>query len=168
MRLIYLRQKWGSLSTREQRLISIGLPVLGLVFYWLFLYRPLVSAVKKAESRNQTLIQQWHWMQQQLPVVRSSQGTGPATSASRDPSVPLLTWLDEQLGTAQLQTYVKRLEPVDDSHVTLWLEKVPFTPLMRWLQQMQAGQGVLISEFDAMPVAGSPGLSTVRLTLYSP
>jgi len=162
-----LKQKWAALSAREKRLLGIGLPILGLVFYWLFLYRPLAAAVQKAEARNRALIQQWHWMQQQLPAVRTG-AAGAAVTSPRDPSVPLLTWLDDQLATAQLQAYVKRLDPVDDARVTLWLEKVPFTPLMRWLQQMQTGQGILITEFDAMPVTGSPGLSTVRLTLYAP
>jgi len=129
-----LKQKWAALSAREKRLLGIGLPILGLVFYWLFLYRPLAAAVQKAEARNRALIQQWHWMQQQLPAVRTG-AAGAAVTSPRDPSVPLLTWLD---------------------------------PLMRWLQQMQTGQGILITEFDAMPVTGSPGLSTVRLTLYAP
>lgn len=161
-----LREYWQSLSQREKGLLLTGLAVLGLVFYWQFLYQPLTRAVASAEQRNQAMITQWQWMQQQLPLVKNNPARAPTTI--RDPSVPFMTWLDEQLASAQLQTYVKRLEPVDDNRVTLWLEQVPFEPLMRWLQALQQGQGVLVSEFDAMPLAATPGLSTVRLTLYQP
>ncbi len=162
-----IRQWWHNLAARERKLLGAGVFVLLLVFYALFLYRPLVNAVREAENRNRALISQWQWMQQQLPLIASHRDMADPSSP-RDFSEPLLNWLDKQLSDAKLQAYVKRMEPVDDSRVTLWLEKVPFAPLMRWVEQVQTTQGVLVSEFDAMPVAGSPGLVTVRMTFYQP
>jgi general secretion pathway protein M len=168
MNLALVKQWWQGLSLREKKLVIGGAAAIALAFYWLALYRPLQHAVVKMQKQNQSLIADWQWMQRQLPQIQASVANRPQAVSSRQPGVPLLNWLDKQLATARLQDYVKRLEPVDDNRVTLWLEQVPMAPLLRWLNQLQQGQGVLITEFDAVPIAAQPGLGTVRLTIYAP
>ncbi len=161
-----LSEQWLRFSKREQRLLVAGVLLLGLVSYWLVLYRPLSQAVHMQEEKNQTLIRDWHWMRQQLPLIQTR--VSGSARLSRITDGPLLSWLDAQLAQAGVQDYVKRLEPVDESRVTLWFEAVPFDLLMRWLTQLQRQRGVLVSEFDAAPLAAQPGLASVRLTLYQP
>lgn len=57
-----------------------------------------------------------------------------------------------------------RLQPDGSQAVSVWYDLVAFTALMRWLEQLQATQGIEVRQLT-LEQANAPGLVSARLTL---
>ncbi len=153
-----------NLSLRERRLLVYGALAVAAVMLIVFVVRPVQQSLQTKQRALATAQEQLQQMQQQrgrlenatdLAVVRSAL---PANSS-------FSSWIDQQLEARRLIEYVQLSEPLENDRVNIWLQNVPFDPLIEWLQQIQLQFGVTALEFDAQLMDKERGLVTVRMTL---
>ena len=88
-----LRQYWHNLSTRDQRVLSLGgLLVIGILLYALA-WAPLQDKLRQLRPQVASQSADLAWMQQQADTIRKLKQASPASTGKN--KLPLLTVVDQ-------------------------------------------------------------------------
>lgn len=154
-------KKWlQQLTPREQQIFIFGSGLLLIVLLFTFVYRPTERAIRQ---KNQTL----QTLQQQLAEMHNLRR--PSGSSTPRGSIPADTtfsaWLDKQMVALKLQNAIVRAEPIDQNTITIWLENIPFDPMIDWLAKIEPQFSVVVQQIDITTKDRNSGLCNFRLTL---
>jgi len=144
-----------NLNTRERLLILVGIPLVLLVMFYLYLWEPLHLDRARLRTdlpeREATLA----WMQHKL--ADSSSLT--VTSAQKD-TRPLLTVIEKLAIAARIQRSIQRVQPGSNGSVEIWFQEGVADQLFSWIDQLSV-RGVFIE--SATITRGTPGIVAARI-----
>ncbi|HRQ66587.1 MAG TPA: type II secretion system protein M [Xanthomonadaceae bacterium] len=158
-----MKDWFGRLAPREQRMILLALPLLVLMIGWAFIWHPLAEGRSEWRQRSGELARDVAWMRQTVP------GLVGATLQPRESLGPrsLLAVADSSLREAGLGPTLRRIEPASERRVRVWFEQAAFDPVVTWLEGLDRRYGVQVVELAATRRDGA-GVVDVRLTLELP
>ena len=155
------RAWWSARAERERQMLSLGAGALALILLYLAVWEPLTHMQKKREAslaEARALAVQLETLATQAPGASTAAGV----TATKGQS--LLSVVDQSGKASQIGKAPSRLQPDGDNTVRLWLDDVPFDPVLRWLAELQTRNGVRVSDADIERQSGT-ALVKVRLTL---
>ena len=152
------RAWWSSLAERERRIVGGGGVALALIVLYTGLYEPLVEA-RRERSADLQAARAVAVQLERLAVAVPRGGTATAGAGQS-----LLAIVDQSRKASAIDKPPSRLQPEGENTVRIWLEDVPFDPLVRWLGDLHVRYGVRVEAADIQRESG-PGLVNVRLTL---
>lgn len=156
-----LRAFWAGLALREQRVLLIGATVLGLIVLWLAVWEPLRDARDAARVRVVAGSTDLAMMRSAAAQLRELGGSAaPGTRDTRS----LLALVDATARSSSVGDALLRVEPVAGDQVRVYFEGVSFDALMQWLDELEAQQGVNVSDLSVNRAAGT-GRVDARLVL---
>lgn len=152
---------WRNLSSRERLLVGLILPLVAAVLFYLYLWQPTYSEVKRLRlsvpEKNATLA----WMRHRL----SSAGSGVQTATSGQSDGPILTVLEQLAISAGVKPAIQRVQPGNDGSVEVWYQEVVADQLFRWIDQL-ASAGISVQ--TATITRLTPGLVSARVKVQRP
>lgn len=159
--LAQLQQWFNSLERRERLLVSIGAVLVGITLLYLVLWEPVAKAHRHREADLASARQ----LAQRIELL-AAQSLSSSSNPGINRSLSLLAAVDQASKSGALDKPLARIQPEGDTEVKVWLEAVPFDVLIRWIDQMQTRDGIIVRsaqiEKDATSGSVSAQLSLVR------
>jgi general secretion pathway protein M len=158
--MIAILDWWRSLGARDQKILSVAIPLVVLLLLYALVIDPWLSyhqhLIKRKE--NQESIVKWlNNAAIEINALRQQQKI-PQRQTS------LLSTVDNSARRAGLHDKILRIEPAGDNGVRLTLADLPFDDLVRWLVQLQQESLIVVSTISVL-AKETPGLVQVRLEL---
>lgn len=145
---------WQQLKSSEQRLVAIlGFVVVLFLFYGL-LWQPLVNNINKTEqklARQQALLT---FVQESTQRYQQSKKSGASTRSNGS----LSSIVNRSAGRNNIS--IARLQPQGED-LQVWIDEVPFTQLLSWLEFLANNEGLLVKSID-LSKAERQGVVRVR------
>lgn len=151
------------LSPRDRRVVQFGALVIGAVLLWAFAWDPLARARRDLAAEVVTREADLAWMVAAAPRLSARAADGSRVLLDRG-GRSLLALADQSAREAGLEGALKRVEPVNEGRVNVWLEAASFDRLSEWLAQLAASHGVVADELSIDRVEGV-GLVNARIGL---
>lgn len=145
---------WRDRSVREQWLVGIMAALLVVVVAWLGVIRPVGAARANAEARHDAAEQALGDVRVMTGEIRSAEQRGRPSQA-----VPLVELVSRRASEAGLTT--ERMETSGDGRVMVQIGAVRPMPLLRWLGEIEARDGIVIDQMTA----GRNADATISVTL---
>ncbi len=143
-----------NLNSRERLLVLVGIPMVLLVMFYLYLWEPLYQDRARLRvdlpEKEATLAWMQHRISDRNPV---------AASAGRD-TRPILTVIEKLAISARIQNAIQRVQPGTNGTVEIWFQEVVADQLFQWIDQLSL-RGIFIE--SATITRGSPGLVAARI-----
>jgi general secretion pathway protein M len=156
-----LKQRFERLNLRERLLVSAAAGTLALALLFILIFEPLQASV----DRLRTDVAEMQGLAAELAQARSlvlsgRNGVGAIQGQGRS----LLSIIDQSGKENGLASAITRMQPEGDATVRVWLEQADFAALVRWLDKLESGYGVTVTEV-AIDRESQPGLVRARLGL---
>lgn len=155
------QRRYDSLADTERKLV-IGVAILVIIaLAYLLLIAPAHRSVDDAQMKlagQQNLLS---WMKENEAVARQAAGGRTSVTKSDQPLQTIVTATAGPLGVA-----VKRYENESETKLRVWLEKVPFDKMVRWLDQLETRYGLTIVNIS-VDAEKETGLVTAKLVLQN-
>jgi len=153
-----LKEYFNTLDARERNLIIAMLVLLGLFIPYQFIWKPFSENLDNTKVRVQSQKKQLITMQQQASEIKSLRGTSNITTQ------PGRQFLNNLINTtARRNGLSSALKTKADSsnNVRVSMDNVPFDNVMRWLDQLVTGSGVIVTKLtvDRQPTVGRVNVS---------
>lgn len=156
-----LRQRFEGLNLRERLLVSAAAATLAVALFFILVWEPLHASVKRLRtdvSDMQGLVAEL--AQARSLILAGRNGIGVIQGQGRS----LLSIIDQSGKENGLASAVTRMQPEGDATVRVWLEQADFAAMVRWLDKLESGYGVTVTEV-AIDRESQPGLVRARLGL---
>lgn len=150
---------WQRLTGRERGLLLGGSGILVLALLYAFLWRPLDTAITRAQASVRARQADLAWMQQTAARLAALPPLQAATDAE-----PLSALIDRTTTLAGLNPRLRQMEPLDNGRYALRFEQVPFITFSAWLHALLREQGVKLEE-ASIERAGAEGVVNARLVV---
>lgn len=143
-----INQAWLDLDAREQNLVKALAVFLVLAALYVFIWAPIQSNKLQAQQQLESALQEWQWLNEQLPAVEAMRSSGGASN-----SVPvtsqnqLMALLQKTLREQNLFKDIKTLQGTAKGGKVSF-EKVDATRLFKWLSLLEQ-QGVTTNSLQA-------------------
>lgn len=160
-----MKDWFAGLEPRERMLVSGGALVLVLLILYLLIVEPVTSGYRTLKEGVAEQKQTLAWMKQAAAEVKTLQRSG-AGSARGLGGRSLLAVVDQSARNGGLGASIKRIEPEGSKGVKVWLEGVPFDPMILWLGKLSKSHQVKPSILTLEPLGN--GRVNARLTLLEP
>nr|VFJ77925.1 MAG: general secretion pathway protein M [Candidatus Kentron sp. FW] len=141
--------KLDTLKPRERIALAVAGVVIILSLLQLVIIEPLGNKVEYLKHRISRQEADLQWMQQaagKIIRLRESAAAGEGVSHSES----LLIVVDRSAKKAGISQSVKRIEPVGEESVRVWIEEVAFDDLLRWLGDLRVrgvrGDSIIIEQ----------------------
>ena len=156
-------QEWfKSLDPRERKVIVSGAIVLLLVSIYFLGWEPVTKKVEKLKKTNVENQQTLAWMKLHAAEVKQLRGS--SAGAKKDlKGQSLMGVLDKTAKSNQLGSAIKRVQPDGQTKALVRLEKANFNKLLRWMEQLQLRQGIVVTN-SVIEKQETPGLVNARIT----
>jgi len=136
------KNRWHDLPESQQRILSLGAVVFGLLLFYLFVIDPVYSGRDAAEQRLHAAHEAYSVMQQQaLDLGTFLPNAGSPGSSS------LLTEVERSAEQEGLRNALKRLQPGGNNQIQVSLEGASYNQIMQWLRNLHR-QGVRARRVD--------------------
>ena len=147
---------WKNLNQRERLLVGLGIPLLLVVMFYLYMWQPLSKDLSqlriKVPENNATLA----WMNYQLKSFKSSS----IASQSSTQRQPLLTVIERIAINTKIKDAIQRVQPGNDGSVEIWFQDAVADQLFLWIDQLSGSQVAVVS---ATITRATPGLVSARV-----
>lgn len=155
-----MRSWFSQFNQREQLSLLVLAIALAVYLLYMLVWSPLANQRDQLAVQNRGVaasLQRVDAMVSEVLQLRSGEGQSSAGSRRN------LTSLINQ-STRRLQLAVTRLQPNSRGEIQVRLEAAAFDDLLKWLHEMESGEGLLVREVS-ITQAGSAGRvnATVRL-----
>jgi general secretion pathway protein M len=157
-----LRAWYASLEPREQRVVSIGAVVLGLMILVGAILLPLESAVSNSVRGIETRREDLAWMRVNAPEVRALGSQLPADTGE----APVVV-VDRVGREAGLASALRGTQPSSTGGVRVQVEGAPFDAMVTWLDTLDRRYGLAIESItvDRTP---APGMVNASISFTAP
>lgn len=154
-----LYQTYSGLSHRDQTALKL-LAVFGLVVIVVYgVVIPSQHFNKEAQQRyidnRDTLV----WMKANRQAAEASRQSSKGLAGGDS----LLNIANTSAKAFQLA--VKRVEPVGENGLSIWLENIPFNNVILWLDSMTKRYGIAVKEISVDQAGEKSGLVNIRLVI---
>jgi general secretion pathway protein M len=145
---------WQRLNNREQTLVVLMSAVVGIFILYSAIWQPLNDSLASANKKlikQQTLLT---WVTENTERYQKAQGN----SRSSQGKASLSGIVNNSAATYQLT--ITRMQPQGDD-IQVWLDSVPFTQLLFWLEHLVGNENIKVKAIDLMG-SDKAGEVTVR------
>lgn len=153
-----LKAWYAQLAAREQRVVSVGAVVLGVLILLGGILAPLESAVSTATKARDTRREDLAWMRVNAPEVAAGGTTLPAETG--EAPVVLVDRIGREAG---LGATLRGTQP-SGTGVRVQLEAAPFDTMIEWLANLDQHYG-LATDSISVDRAAKPGAVNANITL---
>ncbi len=154
---------WNELSTRDRRVVAIGLCIVVLMLGWAFVWHPLqlrhASALERVARDRQSLA----YVRGAAAVLKGERPQSVTAGADRA-GRSLLALADATARSSGLEGALKRVEPVSGRNVRVTFELASFDTLVLWMEALSSDYAIRVTDFSADRGDGI-GLVNARVTL---
>lgn len=158
-----LKARLDQMAPRERILLLGAAAVVMITVLFLLVWEPLVH---RHEQRLTQLAAE-RAVANRLEVMRAELGTSSNGRPAVNRSISLLAAVDQAVRSGSLGTTPSRLQPEGDREVRVWLENAVFDNVLRWVDELDARHGIMVSTMDIERTPAS-GRVNARLTLIRP
>lgn len=157
-----IRLWWDGLQSRERLILGFGIGLAIVMLVWGMIWQPLGR--ERARLGDQVEVQR-----RELALVRAvsaipSTAANPAAAKLDRQGKSLLALVDASAREANLESQLKRVEPIGSRSVRASFEFASFDNVMGWLESMAKGYGVHVTDLSVDRAEGN-GLVSARITL---
>ncbi|MBA6350530.1 type II secretion system protein GspM [Colwellia sp. BRX9-1] len=145
---------WQQLKSSEQRLVAMMSFVVVLFLFYSAVWQPLVTNTDKAQQKIMRQQALYTWVQENTLRYQQSQKRV-ASSAS---NASLSSIVNSSAGRNNIS--IARLQPQGED-LQVWIDEVPFTQLLSWLEFLANNEGLLVKSID-LSKADRNGVVRVR------
>lgn len=149
------------LSMRDQKMLAILAGVLLLYLLYQTFLHPLATSNARLAAQNTAAQNSVAEMTQMAAQLRTLQQTQLSSGGGEN----LTQLVDRSVAANQL--HMSRFQPGSSGDVQVRLDNVSFDQTLRWLNELESGNGVAVRELVVAPGAGS-GLVNVSVRLFRP
>jgi general secretion pathway protein M len=149
-----LKQRYASLTEREQGLVKIIGMFLLITLLYSSVWSPLVNAVEKSERTLKTQKGVLQTMQKNSRRAQQLKASGSTNASLRGSLAQAVNG-----SASRLSVSISRMQPQGDELI-VWVDEAPFDSVLAWLQAMEA-QGVRIIDADVAET-NKAGLIKIR------
>ncbi len=161
-----LRDWFGALEQREQRVLLAGAGILLVLLLYVLIWQPLQSRHERAANGVVSGQATLGWMLEAAAEVRALQGSGTSAGNGLE-GRSLLAVVDQSARRTGLGDALKRVEPEGAGAVRVWLEAASFDQMIGWLAGLSQQQGVQV-DVISIERGDATGRVNARLTLQGP
>lgn len=150
-------QSWFKAQSSRDQIAMVAL-VIALAVYFLIgvVYQPLVAKQEQLVAANETASEDLRWMLNAAAKVKAA----PATTAVKNTGGALSQVIDSSVRRAGLK--MKRFQPSGEKQAQIWLENVPYSAAVTWLNELEIERGYQIDS-ASLSAASQPGLVNLRV-----
>jgi general secretion pathway protein M len=143
---------YNNLPKREQWLLIAGSVFVVLFVFVNAIWKPLITQQERLTNSNQAAIKNIAWMKQAAQEIKTLRKTVSAGNAGAQLSLSQM--VDKAAANQGLR--VSRFQPSGNEEAQVWLEKVEYSKVLAWLNQMESTYGVTIktAAINSVNVAG--------------
>lgn len=157
-----MRLWWDGLQPRERIIFGGGLALAIVMLVWGLVWQPLGR--ERARLGEEVEVQR-----RELALVRAvsaipSTGANPAAVKLDRQGKSLLALVDASARDANLESQLKRVEPIGARSVRASFEFAPFDTIVGWLELLAKSYGVRVTDLSVDRAEGN-GLVSARITL---
>jgi len=145
---------WQQLKSSEQRLVAIMGCVVVIFLFYFVVWQPLGNNISKTQqklARQQALLT---FVQESTQRYQQSKKSG----ASARSNGSLSSIVNRSANRHSIS--IARLQPQGDD-LQVWIDEVPFTQLLTWLEFLANNEGLLVKNID-LSKADRKGVVKVR------
>jgi general secretion pathway protein M len=154
-----LKEWFKGLEQREQHLLVLAGVVIGAIVIYLLAFKPLATNLDSVKSSYQSQQALRDWMQVQVQQLKQSKSTGANQNNRGNRSVNVL--INQTAAANQIQ--ISRSQPRNENQYQIWLDKVTFSQLMTWLNNLQSEYGIFVYSIN-ISKSEEEGMVRVNLT----
>lgn len=161
-----MKNWWLTLQPREQRALTVGALAIILALGYMLLYEPLLQARDQADNRvlsQRALLGHLQQVSKEVAVLKGQGANVPSMRGKRS----VLSAVDQTSRSSGIKAAIKRLTPEGNDRVRIWLEKVDFDRVARWLVSLNQSDGLVVDNIN-ISSEDEPGLVRLNLTLLRP
>lgn len=165
-KLQQLKQWFYSLSTKDQRMVSLAFALIVLTLFYLIVWEPVHQGLEDEQQKQQAQQEILLWMQQAASEVSSLRSAG-GTSVVRDRNKPITLVIEQAVNNAGLKTAVTKIESSGKDGARVTLKEAPFNQVLVWLNTLSTFNGVQVVSAN-IERSDTPGRADARLTFERP
>lgn len=149
-----VKQKFQSLTEREQKLVLLSGVVIIIALFYFVIWSPLNTSLEQAKTRLTSQQKLLSWVQDSANRAQQLRRSGNTHSSLRGSLAQAVS-----RSTQQFSIPVSRMQPLNDE-LQVWVDEVPFDAVLAWLEALE-DMGVVIRQLD-ITEANAPGLIKIR------
>ncbi|GEM_PF-1282273 len=159
-----LRQRWLTLSGREQVVLGCGGLLVLIILMYQFLYRPAHIAKATMQNNIGDLRSNLVWLREQ--VEHGVEGGGQTSTVNNAGEGQSLVAVLESVARANnLEGSIQQLTPGDsDNQVRLVLDNASFNSWVKWVSELEQKYGVIV-ESATVERLSNPDTAEIRMQL---
>ncbi|MBA3581943.1 MAG: type II secretion system protein M [Gammaproteobacteria bacterium] len=149
---------FNGLEAREQRMLTIGVPIALVIFIYLIIIDPLITGISDLRAQTTKLKQDIAWMQRAASQVQQLNSEAQYRNRS------LMSSVDQQLTQQQLKPALQKIEADGENGARIWLNNVPFDQMVRALGVLKQQDHIVVKSAFIKPLP-EPGRVEARINL---
>lgn len=151
---------FNNLDRREQWIYLSGAVIVVLYVLYMMLWSPVSEDIGVLDTRNAAEAEKLQWMRDSAKEIAQLRGTGTGAGASGGAQLSLSQMVNQAAGRQGFR--ISRMTPSGDREAQVWLDKVSFSAMLAWMDQMENGYGVSVKNIS-INNANAPGVVNVRV-----
>lgn len=155
-----IQQWFHQLKRQEQLIVLLGAAVVLLYILYAALWTPMSNSVDILEQKNQTAVESLHNVNALVVEYKNIRQAGAGTASGSRPNLARL--IDSTVKKNKLT--MKRFQPSSSGDVQVRFENAVFNNILAWLDELEAGSGVVVKDLSISPGSAS-GLVNVSVRL---
>jgi len=156
-----IQKTLSRLNPRERLIVIGGGLVLLVIGIYLFAWEPLLDKQVALNASIKSQQDLYQWMQKSAAEVRQYKGSGNHKKLN---SSAMQSVINRTAKSALPGALIKRIEENRQQGVQVWIEKVAFDDVMKWLGSLQQTKGIRVASLVSERT-GQIGRVNVRLVL---
>ena len=154
-----MQQWFNNLQRNEQLMLLVGAAAVTVYLLYVVLWRPMATSVDTLQRQNQAAEKSLHNVKRLVTEYRQLQGSGAGKRGSRQ---NLTRLIDSTVKKNELT--MNRFQPSSSGDVQVRFENAVFNNVLAWLNELEAGNGVIVKDLSISPGAAS-GLVNISVRL---
>ncbi|MEY3017461.1 MAG: hypothetical protein RL336_596 [Pseudomonadota bacterium] len=150
-------QSWFKAQSIRDQIAIVALAIALLLYLMIgVIYQPLVAKQAQLVSANEAASEDLRWMLNAAAKVKAA----PAKTAVKNTGGALSQVIDASIRRAGLK--MKRFQPNGEKQAQIWLENVPYSAAVTWLNELEIERGYQIDS-ASLSAASQTGFVNVRV-----
>jgi general secretion pathway protein M len=141
MDLSSIKVWWQGINQREQRLVLVAGSVFIVFLLYSLIWQPLNESLAKTEQKLASRQVLLAWVTDNTSRYQNAKATGKGNKSSGSLSSIINRTANQQ------QLTITRIQPQGDN-VQVWLDSVPFTQLLFWLEHLANNEDLQVQAID--------------------
>lgn len=155
--------RFRQLGLRDQAMLMVLAAALALYMLYQLLWHPLAKANDNLAQQNAGLLRSLANVSQLAAQYNELKKLNAQNNGAQGSSLTQL--VDDTVAANQL--HMSRFQPGSTGDVQVRFDNASFDQVMRWLNELESKDGVVLREFGISPGSGA-GLVNVSVRLYRP